>query len=108
MLPSRAEYREFALGKVHAFWAERPTWWKIDWGPLWEDNWPQSRIQQAIGCEHYWDFKDWPHLNKVVTKVTNLTKWHSGVHQLGLWINGRGKKAEWGRANGKRLRISSS
>ena len=89
------------LARFTLDWAERPRWWNIQWGPLWNKTWAQPWIQRLIGCEHYWDFKDWPHLNKVVTKVTNLTKWQGGVHQLGLWIEGRGKKAEWGRANGK-------
>ena len=97
-----------SLARFTLRWAELPTWWKIDWGPLWEADWPQERIQQTIGCAHYWDFKDWPHLNKVVTKVTDVTKWHEGVHQVSLWINGRGKKAGEGARLWKKKRESQA
>ena len=49
-------------------------WWNIDWGPLWKDNWPQSRIQRAIGCEHYCDFKDWHHLLRAAVAAQEVMR----------------------------------
>ena len=79
------------LARFTLHWEHRPTWWKIPWGNLWAAGQSQEQIQSTIGCTHIWEFMDWPHLNKVVTKKTDLSKWQFGVHVVHFWINAKNK-----------------
>ena len=58
----------------------------------------------VFGCQEEWDFLVWPHLNKVVSKKTDITKWHRDIHVLQLWIHAKNKKAAKGLAREKRRR----
>ena len=91
--PEYLEWSTSGLARFTLLWAHRPTWSKIGWASLCQAGASQEQIQLAIGCKHHWDFMDWPHLNKVVTKKTDVSKWQRGVHVVQFWINAKNRKA---------------
>ena len=52
-----------------------------------------EQMRLVFGCSEEWDFLAWPHLNKVVSKKTDITKWHRDIHVVQLWINAKNKKS---------------
>ena len=97
--PQCPEYLERSTSGLARFtlpWADRPTWSKIPWATLLPAGASQEQIRLPFGCQHHWDIMDWPHLNKVVSKKADLSKWQRDVHVVQFWINAKNTKPRKG------------
>ena len=84
---------EAGLARFAVSSGNRPIWKNIPWVYLMLGGAHPEQMRLVFGCSEEWDFLVWPHLNKVVSKKTDITKWHRDIHVVQLWINAKNKKS---------------